>query len=453
MLHLFSFIRKLFRKKHDHKVEDVFTPSSAAVLTYVERADLISQIEKALLIPGMQLILYGHSGGGKTTLMQNILKRKKQAYISTNCMIGTTINEILLDAFDKLNPFYTSEKQEKVTNTINAELKKTYLGINAALRAETKEEYQQGSKRALPIQLTPQRLAEFLGEANVLWIIEDFHKVEETERQKLSQILKIFVDASNSFKNVKIIAIGAVGTARDIVNYDNELTNRISEIFIPLMNQDELESIITKGERLLNFNFNGNIHDEVIKFSNSLAAICHQLCFSMCYNNDILKTQKATKILHEDKLEKAVVDYLKQNSDSFKEIFDRAIKQRDGINADPSLLIEVFCNAKTEELTSKEIGNYKNVKKTFKGELLNNSLQLLTTPEYGEILRFDNNSGKYFFSNPFFKAYSIMRFASEEDGRFKPKSYSKEFENLKRILEIIKSNNGQIVIGNYKEHK
>lgn len=450
MLHIFNFIRELFRRKHDHKVEDVFTPSSAARLTYVERADLISQIERALLIPGMQLILYGHSGGGKTTIMQNILKNKKQAYISTNCMIGTTINELLLDAFDKLNPFYTSDKLEKATNTISTELKKTYLGINAALRAETKEESQQGYKRALPLQLTPQRLAEFLGDANVLWIIEDFHKVEETEREKLSQILKIFVDASNAFKNVKIIAIGAVGTARQVVNYDNELTNRISEIFVPLMNESELESIMTKGERLLNFNFNGNIHNEVVKFSNSLAAICHQLCFSMCYNNNIIKTQKTTKILHEDKLEKAVVDYLKQNSDSFKEIFDRAIKQRDG-NADQSLLIEVFCNAKKEELAYNEISNYKNIKKSFKGAALNDSLQLLTTTEYGEVLRFDNNSGKYFFSNPFFKAYAIMRFASEEDGRFKPKSDIKELEDFKRILEILRSNNsGKIEIINYR---
>lgn len=435
---------RLFKKKH--KLEDVFTPSSAAILTFVERPDLITQLEKSLLIPGMQIILYGHSGGGKTTLIENILKRKSIQFISSNCMLNTTIDELLLDAFDKLSPFYTSEIQKSSSSTISAEAKSSYLSIKSLIKGEIKKEFQETRSRILPIQLTPQRLAEFLGAADILWKIEDFHKVEISERQKLSQILKIFVDTANRFKKVKIIAIGAVGTAREIINYDSELINRIAEVSVPLMTPKELESIVTKGEKLLNIEFNKSTHKEIIKFSNSLAAICHQLCFSMCYNNGFIKSQHQRKLIRVDKLQPAVIDYLKQNSDSFKEIYDRAIRKSDDRMFDnPKLVIEAFCNIQKEELSRTDIGNYKGLKKIYKGEL-HNFLQCLTSSEFGEILRFDSNSGKYYFSNPFFKAYAIMRLATEDEKHFKPRE-DFDIERIKTLLDIM-NNNEKIIFRN-----
>lgn len=236
---LFESIVKIFSKKY--YLNDVFTPSTSAILTFVERPDLDKQINKALTIPGMQLIVYGHSGSGKTTITQNILNDKKINFISTNCILDTTINDIMLDAFDKLNPFYTSEYNTKTSVKISSELKSSYLSLDSILKSEMNKEYGDKQQRILPVQLTPQRLAEFLGVAKIVWILEDFHKVAVGERQKLSQILKIFVDTSNKYKNVKVIAIGAVGTAREVVNYDTELNNRISEVAVPLMTKDELE--------------------------------------------------------------------------------------------------------------------------------------------------------------------------------------------------------------------
>ncbi len=429
----------LFRKKN--KLEEVFTPSSSAILTYVERPDLNKQIEKALMIPGMQLILYGHSGGGKSTIIQNILKKQKIRYISTNCILDTTIDCLILDAFDKLDPYFLSESQSKISNSISSELKSSYLGLIALIKSQLSSEVSEKHQRILNVQLTPQRLAEFLGSAEIVWIIEDFHKVNNLEREKLSQILKIFVDISNKYKKVKIIAIGAVGTAREVVNYNSDLTNRIAEIYVPLMIPAELESIINKGEKLLNVHFEDVIHHGIIKYSNSLAAICHQLCFSICFNNEVKFNSKFRKSFKEKDLQNAVGDYVKQNSDSFKETLDRAIKKRDANVDDAKLVVEAFCNLKKEELTIGEIQNYKNLKKVFKGNL-KQFLDLLTTAEYGEIIRYDNNSGKYFFSNPFFKAYAIMSFSTEKEHIVPPSKL--DMSEIKIIMEILDKDNNLI---------
>lgn len=428
-----NFIKNIsFRQ---NRLEAVFTPSSAAILTFVDRKDLDDQLNKALLIPGMQLIVYGHSGSGKSTITQNVLLKNKREFIVTNCILDTTVNEIVLDAFDKLNPYFTSEKTSKVTSKIASEFKASYSALETTIKSELSVEQGDKLQRALPIQLTPQRLAEFLGVSEVVWIIEDFHKVNIKERQKLSQILKIFVDTSNKYKSIKIIAIGAVGTAREVVNYDVELSNRVSEIHVPLMSKVELESIIEKGEKLLNIDFADKIHKDVIKFSNSLAAICHHLCFSLCYNNGIKKTIFYKKTILANSLEKAVLDYLKQNSDSFKETIDRALKPRNGDFDNTKGILESFCKATKEELTTKEILHHGRNRKIYFHNI-EQYLKILQTSDYGEILRFDSNSGKYSFSNPFFKAYATMHF-STEDGTTEVKSVGVDrFEDIMKLLEL-----------------
>lgn len=67
---------------------------------------------------------------------------------------------------------------------------------------------------------------------------------------------------------------------------------------------------------------------------------------------------------------------------------------------------------------------------------------MLTTNHYGEILRFDPNSGKYFFSNPFFKAYSIMRFTTELNEKEKTEPDTKVDELTKYFLLLLSKQKG-----------
>jgi len=333
-------------------------------------------------------------------------------------MVTTTVDQLIFDAFDKLNLYYNSEGGYRYAEKKGQDFKAKILVLQDILKIEKSVELSIKQSRIIPPQLTPQRLAEYLGEADLIWVLEDFHKVEPEERTKLAQIFKIFVDASNLYKNIKIVAIGAVGTAREVVNYDPELNTRVSEIHVPLMSVEEMLSVIEKGENLLKISFSEKSKKEIIRFSNSLASICHHLCFSICHNNNILETNRSPKVFDEKVLEDAVLDYLKQNSDSFKETLDRALKQREGIKCDNmKQIIMAFCNSKKEELTKGELQNYKDNKKKFPNII--DCLKLLTTSEYGEIIRLDENSGRFSFSNPFFKAYSIMHFRSEDNEEYK----------------------------------
>lgn len=70
----------------------------------------------------MQIILHGPSDGGKTTMLLQLMKRNRRKYLITNCLKNFTIKDILVDAFDQLNAFYTSERISKRRKGISAGL-------------------------------------------------------------------------------------------------------------------------------------------------------------------------------------------------------------------------------------------------------------------------------------------------------------------------------------------
>ena len=150
----------------------VFTPSQPAKLTFVDRDIVNKQLVNSLRTPGKQIVVYGYTGSGKTTLLTNKINQLYEGYIPSQCTKGTTIDQLKLEAFDYLNKYYISETTETISSGISASLKTLYSEI----KAESKVQSGTKIERIVPIQLTDQRLAEFVGEAKCCWKIEDFHK-------------------------------------------------------------------------------------------------------------------------------------------------------------------------------------------------------------------------------------------------------------------------------------
>ena len=410
-------------------VYKVFTPTSPAILSFVERDNQVNNdLVDALRIPGMQIVLYGSSGAGKTTLLINKLNQLYENHIVTRCMVGMTMDQIILDGFDQLNCYYTNEVSKSEAYSISSELKVMYAGLKSTIE----KQFQETITRILPIQLTAQRLSDFFGNTKCCWVLEDFHKIVEDEKKKLSQVMKIFMDSSISYPELKIIAIGAVNSARDVVKYDSEMKQRVSEIFVPLMSHEEIAKIIRNGEQLLNINFKPNVTQNIIKSSSGLPSVCHHLCLNMCVNKGIYKTLKESRHLNEDDFNHAVEKYVKSSSDTLKEIFEKAVKQ-DRVRRynNPQIILKAMLEIEKDELTHREILNQIRKKEPkYPTGNLTTYLKQLQTSERGEILRFDKNAGRYSFSNPFVKAYTQFILS---------KKISSRWSELESILKHIAS--------------
>lgn len=395
-----------------YKVKDVFTPTKPARIAFIDRELINEKLVNALQMPGKQLIVYGHSGSGKTTLLANKLNQLYERHITTHCMKGMSFNQLILDAFDQLGPYYTSELGAAKKNTVSVDLVGTYLAIQSKLNASETTESTSKAQRMLPPQLSPQALGKLLGAAKCCWILEDFHKIDDSEKTQLSQLMKVFMDLSDEYDDLKIVALGAVGTARQVVEYDNEMRNRVAEIHVELMTEKEIESIVSKGEAALNVSFEGDVKTLIAKYSNGLASVCHHLCLYMCHAAGIIETAIDKVSLDQAHFESALKLYVAEASDSITSVFDKALKQRRKTKHDHvSIVLEALSSFKERGASRVDLLKKIHKKEQKYPELsLKNTLAKLKTDEYGSMVRYDQTSGLLSFSDPIYRAFALAHF-------------------------------------------
>lgn len=392
---------------------EVFTPTKPARIAFVERPSVNDKLVNSLNTPGKQIVVYGHSGTGKTTLLANKLTQLYDRHITTRCMKGLKFEQLLLDAFDQLAPYYTSEKGSVRKSSTGIDLGVTYLALQAKIAAQGSTENGEKQTRILPPQLTPQALGRFLGAQKACWVLEDFHKVDEDEKAKLSQLMKVFMDMSDDFPELKIIALGAVDTARQVIDCDKEMRNRVAEVHVALMTEGEITAIIAKGESALNIVFSSKIKRQTAFHSNGLASVCHHLCLNMCNAAGVTETVEGEPLaLTNEHFERAVNTYVEEAGDSIKSAFDKAIKKRrKTLYPHVNLVIQALCELPETGSGCADIHNQiQRSKPKYSNTNLKYFLQKLCSSEYGTIVRFDSNSSFYSFSDPFYRAYAIAQF-------------------------------------------
>ena len=408
--------------------QDVFTPTKAATINYVKRNELISNIHNHFETDGKQIIVFGYSGSGKTTLIINELSRQNIDYITTQCTQNTTYEQLVLNAFDKLNIYYEKTRTNKIDSSISAEYK--------GLKAQIGESSTSISERILPYQLTAEKLAMFLGEIKCYWIIEDLHKLKVDERRKIADTLKIFIDVANHFPRTKIICLGAVNSSKDLIELDPNLNNRVADINIPLLSNSEIRDLVTNGFRLLNISIQEKNIERIIELSNNIGSVAHQLCLNICHILNIKRSRiLGNGSVSENILQESIQCFVKENSGRFESLFDKILS----IGAVGSKILSMLSKAELSGLTIESI--YKGLS-SYKESLINETLELLCSVDYEEVLRYDSNAKKFKLANPFFKVYVDMRLqlAKESKKRNKRKknkatTYSSIYDLQKLIID------------------
>lgn len=372
--------------RQTYSVYDVFTPSTQAKLNFVDRASVNSQLMDGIYTAGKQLIVYGESGSGKSTLLMNKLRDSYLAYIVTRCSGAMSYEQLLLDAFDQLDPFYTQGRSSNSTKGISPGLQAAFVSIKASLSRSVDEQ----QSRALPPQLTAQRLAEFLGAKSMCWVVEDFHKMPPEEKKPFAQALKIFSDVSTEYPDVMVIAIGATDTAREVVEYDPEMSNRVSELHVPLMTSEELGLILENGQELLNVNL-GGVAEGIVDYSLGMPSTCHQIALNACLEKGITSTQKVRLAFTWRDLDPAVRRWIKDSSDTIQAKLFRALGRRRAGKYDNCRIILAavasgpLTGMSFDEILSKIHEDYRY--RDYPEKNLRRYLRELTKDERGQLLR------------------------------------------------------------------
>ena len=412
-----------------HAVGDVFTPSSVASLTFVPRESINNKLVDALKTKGKQVVVYGHSGCGKTTLLENKLTQIFDLHIKTSCMKGMTFEQILSDPLRQLNAMYVSEKAGKTTGKFGASIS-TPKDISFPVGFSF-EQSQEDSTKVSPIapnSVTPHIVAEVLGINRACWVLEDFHKVDASEKQKLAQCMKMFMDLSARYPDLKMIFIGAVHTAYKVIEYDPELHNRVSEVYVPLMTEDELRKIIQFGEKALNISIDRRITERIVSVSNGLAAVTHQIALNFCHARMIECTQREKVFLDTAKWIPALERYLESSSDTLRTVFEKSVKNMKKRKYDHGRVILRALTKFSQNGASRAdlLQKIRETEPAYPAASLNSHLKALLSDERCNKLSCDENTAEYSFSEPVHRAFCYMLFESEQKSsdRMSPRSVS-----------------------------
>jgi hypothetical protein len=227
--------------------------------------------------------------------------------------------------------------------------------------------------------------------------------------------MKVFMDMADNWPLLKIIAIGAVDTARQVVEYDPEMRNRVAEIEVPLMSPNELREILAKGEELLNIQIFPDGKREIILLSNGLASVCHSLGLNACRAVSLVETTDAKVSIGQEAIKDALRAYMEDSGDCLKGLFDKAFyRKKNGKFDNFRIVIEGLAKLPQEGGNHGEIYDcILDKEPDYPKSNIMNCLKQLQQEERGELVRYDDNSGKYSFSSPFYRAFALAYFSND----------------------------------------
>jgi energy-coupling factor transporter ATP-binding protein EcfA2 len=326
-----------------------------ARLNFVERPRVNDRLVEAVRTPGRQVIVYGESGSGKSTLVHKVLERLYPDHLISRCTSRTSYEDLIRDALDQLGQFYNDSAEDKTGGS------KATIGLDvsifrSSLERQISKESLVTSRRVIAPETTAQRLGEFLGVRQLCWIIEDFHRTNGDTKKLMAEVLKVFSDLAASYPTLKIVLTGAVASARDVVQANIDMRNRVAEILVPLMTEPEIREIIDNGSQLLNVTFERAAVDYIESFSNGLPSIAHYVGLHACLTAGVdTKSDKFTRITL-DYAKEAIGRYVEESSDSLKSKFSAALKTQRITHIDnPRVILGALAAAKLHGLTEGEI--------------------------------------------------------------------------------------------------
>ena len=236
------------------------------------------------------------------------------------------------------------------------------------------------------------------------------------------------MDLSDTYPELKIVAVGAVNTARQVVQYDSEMRRRLAEIHVPLMNDTEIAKIVSNGCKLLGVQIDEELIADICHHSNGVASICHQLCSLMCEEMDIYGTISELDEVSFDysNISYAISEYLELESDTIKRAFDNSLKLKDSDEIIYSLSRVEQNGAKVTELQA-ELRS-RNI--SYKEKQIVNILENLITEKYGELIKYDEDSHKYSFSDPFYRTFALAFFKYKDEENTKKRLTQSELNDI-----------------------
>jgi hypothetical protein len=317
---------QLFRKTVS--TESVFGVSNSIILSYIER-DLVDKRFNEALSQDKEIIIYGSSKQGKTSLLKKHLDPNK--YLTIECTPSTKLIDIYTSILrqcdvqlaSKVTKESLSGTEGKFAFKASVNIPLTFSGEASIEGSKKEEDKSTVSYTCVDYNLAlAQSIIEILNAyKNTKYIVlENFHYLNEDEQRAFSFDLRTFQDA-----NIAFIILGIWRERNRLSQYNGDLQDRLIEIPVEPWGKDEFIKVLKKGETALNVSFK-KIQTQIIDASFDSIGVLQELAKYTCFSAGVNKSQKSKIILSQINLDNAkqqkLEDYSTRHIKSFEAFID-----------------------------------------------------------------------------------------------------------------------------------
>lgn len=298
-----------------YKTADVFGVKSKLIASYVERLEVDNKFKEAI-IDGNEVIVYGSSKQGKTSLILKHLN--EDDYVKVECSPQTQAIDIYKSILRQMDiTFQESETMESSIEhggKITANFKvKIPLFIDSSIGGEVADKQNDKiSKKEVYIEYNlslAQDISELLKKINFekYIILENFHYLPQDVQEALAFDLRTFQD-----HHIIFIILGIWREANRLVQFNGDLLDRVTEIPVEPWSAEDFKKVITKGANLLNVDFS-EIETKLIEDSFDSIGVVQEIAKLCCQAAGVYETANETVKLSIKHLESA----LKQKAEDY----------------------------------------------------------------------------------------------------------------------------------------
>ena len=245
----------------------VFKPSTpvTARQLFAGRQQQIMKVCDAINQSGRHAILYGERGVGKTSCSNMIFPKLESTGYSllipqVNCMTGDTFGSIWKRVFEEIKI-----KVDDAPDT-------TLLPENAR---KTVEAYTEPYGDSITPDVVRRLLHDLAKAFLVVVVLDEFDKISDpATRQAIADLIKFLSDRNVA---ATIILIGVADDIEKLLEDHRSVERCMSQIQIPRMSRDELESVVIKGLRQYQMTIEKGPLHEVSRISRGLPHYAHLL--------------------------------------------------------------------------------------------------------------------------------------------------------------------------------
>jgi Cdc6-like AAA superfamily ATPase len=403
------------RRRRRRDPDEVFTPKSVVTREMFAarneadlngRPGLQDRLRTALRDRGGQVLMYGDTGVGKSSLLKYAAEDEKLQYVSIECFSQRSYEQIIQECIGRLIDFTEVSFADSYSAGGQMELS---VGPPKLMTAKGTTKREHGQTRTF--QAVQKEPIEVLLEAmratdRSIVVLDNFQNVDDPRARTLvAQTMERLSDRSIETDDKKMVVIGIADDAPSLLAGSGSFTRRTAEVGVPRMPEDELRQVLDNGFRLLGLSVQVGVLDRLVFFSDGFPYFAHLLGQSVA---KAARRADAAEI-EMSMVEIALRDAAEQVAEGYESRVRRALEAGGDTQPRKRILELLAYDEDTVEWSSADAIRLFSVAHGGRDDwsFLHTALAQLTSEKHGSMLKRTGTAGRYMykFNDPHMRPY------------------------------------------------